>query len=173
MKEYNRVTNEIHAPKDLIERTKAAVKKEELRIEEEKKKTVVFRKGLVAAAAVLAVAVITVPAVRLGIGTQTGEESEWQDEIGGNVMLGQEKDEPGKLERDKTVIEAVTAPVIHTGEPEKSVEIEGVSVEVYLEENSDATADFTVGEIFYHAINKKGNIEKLLEDVEAYLRELP
>lgn len=173
MKEYNRVTNEIHAPKDLIERTKAAVKTEEQRLEKEEKKVVTFRKGIVAAAAILVVAVISIPVVRMGIGQPTGQASEWQENIGTKVMMGQEKEGMKKLERDQTMIEVVANLPIHSEEPEETVELEDVVVKVYLEAGETAIAEFTVGEISYQAIQEQGDIEKLLTDVEAYLKELP
>ena len=194
MKEYNRVTNEIHAPKNLIERTKKAVREEEQRMEEQQKKTVVFRRGLTAAAAILVVGVLTVPALYIGMGTQTSEESEWQEETGNKVMLGQEKDAaPEKLERDRTgdeeagnVASGITASETKESEikaleqagdyseltQEEAVEVNGIMVNVYTDSDGVIIAEFAVDEVYYQAVQETGDMDKLLADIAEYLKQL-
>lgn len=171
MKEYNRATDEIHAPKDLIEKTKAAVQKEELCLKEKKKKTVALQRGGVVLAAALAIMILAVPALRVGM--SMGEENEWQEESNEKVMLGQDKDMPGKLDKDRTDIKVIEKVSENEKKvPDQMVELAGITVKVYADESGAVTAEFEVDGTCYYAVQKTGDMEKLLKDIENYIMEL-
>lgn len=179
MKEYNRATNEIHAPRELIEKTKKAVIHEEKRIEEERmqkqnKKIITFSRGLTVAAAAVAVVMISVPVMRYGFAGNNGTggvetESEWQDGNDMQLMLGQEQENLEKIEKENFMIEQGSWTEIHPGAiPEESVEIEGISVFLYDAEEGIA-AEFAVGDITYYGINEEGDREQLLSHIKEFL----
>ena len=176
MKEYKSVTNEIHAPKELIEKTKAAVKEEEKRVMERRKNIVVFQKGMTAAAAVLIAAIIIVPVVRMRTGmlpedrTEIGDE--WQEETVGKLMLGEEKEKPEKLGSNRTVIERGAWNEKPQGvAAELTYEINGVTVFMYKEQEGRVAAEFVCNGTTYSAVNENGSEEQLLEDIEEYLND--
>lgn len=173
MKEYNRVTNEIHAPEALIEKTKAAVRKEEQRVKDQPKKTLVFSKRLAAIAAVLVAAVIMVPVIRTGMNTSVGDGTgnSYQGETENPLRLGQETDTPEILSKDHTVI----TPGKWTEKPEDAAagevkERNGVRISLFAAEGKIA-AEFTVDGKLYSAVNEDGDEEQLLKDIEEYLEQ--
>lgn len=189
MKEYKSATNDIHAPKDLIERTKASVREEEKRVEKSRRKLITVSKGLTVAAAVIVAAIIAVPAVRTGILRNENTElgAGWQGRNDTQIMFGTGtvEEEPGKIGKERSIIKQGS---IHDEYPEaifiEQCEVKGITVSVYdIEaENEDgvkfkenepviihAAAEFNAAGETYYAVSKDADTNRLLGDVEEFI----
>lgn len=189
MKEYKSATNDIHAPKDLIERTKASVREEEKRVEKSHRKLITVSKGLTVAAAVIVVVIAAVPAVRTGIlrNENAQLDADWQGQNDKQIMFGAgtAKEEPGKIGKERSIIKRGS---IYDEFPEavfrEKCEVEGITVSVYdieaelengvkSKENEPAVmhtaAEFNAAGDTYYAVSKDADTNRLLGDVEEFI----
>lgn len=189
MKEYKSATNDIHAPKDLIERTKASVREEEKRVEKSRRKLITVSKGLTVAAAVIVVVIAAVPAVRMGILRNENTElgADWQGQNDTQIMFGTgtAEEEPGKIGKERSIIKRGS---IHDEYPEavlkEKCELEGIAVWLYdIEAETEdgekskenvpvvihAAAEFNAAGKTYYAVSADADTKRLLGDVEEFI----
>lgn len=189
MKEYKSATNDIHAPKDLIERTKTSVREEEKRVEKSRRKVIAVSKAMMVAAAVIVVVIAAVPAVRTGIlrNENTRLDADWQGQNDKQIMFGTgtAEEEPGKIGKERSIIKRGS---IHDEYQEavfrEKCEVEGITVSVYdimaelengvkSKENEPAVihsaAEFNVAGDTYYAVSEDADTNRLLGDVEEFI----
>lgn len=179
MKEYNRQTENIHAPKELVEKTKAAVREEEKKLFEHVDRITAFVRGSAAAVAILAVIVISVPVIihKTGgiAGNRTESNSEALGENQGKLLLSQDRQEPEILNRNRTVIKKGSLCVTQKmPTQEESLKVKGIPVIIYEAADKEMNgrslwAEFILEGESYTAVNEDNELEQLLEDIEDFM----
>lgn len=190
MKEYKRVINEIHAPEDLIERTKASVREEEKRVERSRRKLTAVRRNVAVIAAVVVTVLIAVPAVRFGIlknintdrAGNTQPEANWQEQKDTQITFGKENTEPKPEKIGKEQLIIMQGNLVDEYQEvtfKENWEIEGIKVSVYdikaeqTGKNNKVSigiaAEFHMAGVSYYVVDEKGDKDFLFDEIERYI----